>query len=246
MTAPAIYSTRIRHARTEPVRNTFEYTSYSWYVDVDDLPRLPGWLRPFARFRAEDHFEANLVADEDTLRTRVDAFLAAHGVDLRGGRVTALLNARVLGYVFNPLSVYWCHDTDGSLRCVIAEVHNTYGQRHAYLIRPDGSDRAEVDKQFYVSPFNDVSGRYDMRFPEPGDTLSLNVVLHRGGHAPFTATVHGTRRPATRRTVLRTQLRTPLAPLVVSARIRIQGITLWARGLPVMARPDGRQKETVQ
>ncbi|MDJ0429145.1 DUF1365 family protein, partial [Rhodococcus fascians] len=70
------------------------------------------------------------------------------------GTVTALLNARVLGYVFNPLSVYWCHDVDGSLRCVIAEVHNTYGQRHSYLIRPDGSDRAEVDKQFYVSPFN--------------------------------------------------------------------------------------------
>ncbi|MBC2640117.1 MULTISPECIES: DUF1365 family protein [unclassified Rhodococcus (in: high G+C Gram-positive bacteria)] len=246
MTAPAIYSTRIRHARTEPVRNTFEYSSYSWYVDVDDLPRLPRWLRPFARFRAEDHFEANLATGDDTLRTRVDAFLAARGVDLRGGRVTSLLNARVLGYVFNPLSVYWCHGTDGNLRCVIAEVHNTYGQRHAYLIRPDGSDRAEVDKQFYVSPFNDVGGRYDMRFPEPGDTLSLNVVLHRDGHAPFTATVRGKRQPATRRTVLRTQLRTPLAPLVVSARIRIQGITLWARGLPVMARPDGRQKETVQ
>lgn len=196
MTAPAIYSTRIRHARTEPVRNTFEYSSYSWYVDVDDLPRLPRWLRPFARFRAEDHFEANLATGDDTLRTRVDAFLAARGVDLRGGRVTSLLNARVLGYVFNPLSVYWCHGTDGNLRCVIAEVHNTYGQRHAYLIRPDGSDRAEVDKQFYVSPFNDVGGRYDMRFPEPGDTLSLNVVLHRDGHAPFTATVRGKRQPA--------------------------------------------------
>ncbi|MBV6762371.1 DUF1365 domain-containing protein [Rhodococcus sp. USK10] len=246
MTAPAIYSTRIRHARTEPVRNSFEYASYSWYVDVDALPRLPRWLGPFARFRAEDHFEPDPAAAADTLRSRVDAFLAGHGVDLRGGRVTALVNARVLGYVFNPLSVYWCHDADGSLRCVIAEVHNTYGQRHGYLIRPDGDDRAEVDKQFYVSPFNDVSGRYDMRFPEPGDTLSLNVVLHRDGHGPFTATVRGTRQPATSRTVLRTQLRTPLAPLVVSARIRIQGITLWARGLPVMARPDGRQKETVQ
>ncbi|MEV0945022.1 DUF1365 family protein [Rhodococcus sp. NPDC049939] len=245
MTSPAIYSTRIRHSRLEPVRNSFEYTSYNWFVDLDALPRLPRWLRPFARFRAEDHLEPCSDGTPDTLRRRIDAFLIAHDVDLRGGRVTALLNARVLGYVFNPLSVYWCHGLDGNLRCVVAEVHNTYGQRHSYLIEPDADARAEVDKQFYVSPFNDVSGRYDMRLPEPNATLALSVVLNRGGHAPFTASVRGTRQTPTVRTILRTQLRFPLAPLVVSARIRIQGITLWARGLPVMDR-SGHQKEKAQ
>ena len=79
-----------------------------------------------------------------------------------------LAHARVLGYVFNPLTVYWCHRPDGTLACVVAEVHNTYRQRHAYLLPADDRGRAEVPKQFYVSPFYPVDGRYRMSLPEPG------------------------------------------------------------------------------
>lgn len=239
---PAIYWTRIRHVRAEPVRHAFEYRSYSWFVDLDELPRTPWWLRPFAGFRAEDHLDAP-GAD---LRDRVDAFLVARGVDLHGGRVTALLNARVLGYVFNPLSLYWCHDDTGALRCVLAEVHNTYGQRHCYLVYPDDRGNAHVDKRFYVSPFHDVTGRYAMHCPEPHRDLTVSVVLHRDGHAPFAATMRGRRHPATPASLLRAQLRAPLAPLMVSVRIRLQGITLWARGVPVTARPDDRRQERVR
>lgn len=231
----AIYNTVIRHVRTEPVAKSFEHRSYSWLVDIDELPRLPRWLAPFARFEGRDHLFGD---DGDSLRRRVDSFLADNGVDLAGGRVTALLNARVLGYVFNPLSVFWCHDAAGRLDCVIAEVHNTYGQRHAYLVRLDGRQRAVTEKRFYVSPFNDVSGEYAMRLPEPDAQLALSVVLHREGHDPFIATMRGESIPASPANVARTQLRAPLAPLVVAARIRIKGIGLWARGLPVMPRPE--------
>ena len=120
----ALYRTRITHLRRAPVHHYFEHRSYSWYVDIDRLPELPRWLRPFARFDASDHFDGE---PDDTLRERIDGFLADRGIDLRGGTVTALLQARVLGYVFNPLSLYWCHDADGVLRHVVAEVHNTYG-----------------------------------------------------------------------------------------------------------------------
>ncbi|NLE82422.1 MAG: DUF1365 domain-containing protein [Rhodococcus sp.] len=243
---PSIYATTIRHTRTEPIHNSFEYTSNSWYIDLDDVPVLPRWLRLFAGFRPEDHLEPTTDGTPDTLRGRVDTFLASRGVSLGGGRITALLNARALGYVFDPLTLYWCHEVDGTLRCVVAEVHNTYGGRHSYLLEPDETGRACADKEFYVSPFNDVSGRYEMRLPEPGDTLTSTVVLHREGHSPFSATVHGTRHDVTTATVLKTQLRTPLAPLVVSARIRLQGIALWARGLPVVPRPTVRRRETVQ
>lgn len=243
---PSIYTTTIRHTRTEPVHNSFEYTSNSWYIDLDDMPVPPRWLRPFVGFRPEDHLAPPAAGTPDTLRGRVDALLASRGVVLHGGRVTALLNARVLGYVFDPLSLYWCHDIDGTLRCVVAEVHNTYGGRHSYLLELDETGRARADKQFYVSPFNDVSGRYEMSLPEPGDTLTSTVVLHREGRAPFSATVRGTRHDVTTATVLKTQLRTPLAPLMVSAHIRMQGIALWARGLPVVPRPSTREKETVR
>jgi len=104
---PAIYRTRITHVRRAPVQHRFDYRGYSWYIDIDDLPALPGLLRPFARFDARDHLSGG---EEDTLRHRVDAFLAENGISLPGGRITALLQARVLGYVFNPLSLFWCHD----------------------------------------------------------------------------------------------------------------------------------------
>lgn len=238
---PSLYATRIRHVRKEPIANDFEYRSYSWLIDVDELPTLAPALRPFARFDARDHFDG----PETTLRGRVDRVLGEHGLNIDGGRVIALLNARVLGYVFNPLSLYWCHDRDGALRSVIAEVHNTYGGRHAYVIHTDAAGRATTDKKFYVSPFNEVDGHYTMAFPEPGESLSATIVLHRDGHEPFVASMHGRRKPATTANIARAQLRMPVAPLAVSARIRAQGIKLWAKGLPVVPRTPTDERQEV-
>jgi len=234
---PAIYRTTITHCRQVPVHHSFEYRSYSWYVDVDDLPRLPWWLRPFARFRADDHF-SNGNPQHGSLRERLSAFFADRDLAAPEGRITALLQARVLGYVFNPLSVFWCHDPDGRLRHVIAEVHNTYGERHAYLLPP--ADLPVVTpKNFYVSPFNPVDGYYLVRAPRPDTEVNISVALHRDhqqAFPEFTANMRGRRRPATTRQVAIMQIISPLAPFVVAARIRIQGIKLWLRRLPVVPR----------
>ncbi|MBJ8346777.1 DUF1365 domain-containing protein [Antrihabitans sp. YC2-6] len=238
---PALYSTRIRHVRTAPLRNEFEYRSYSWFVDVDELPRLPLWLRPFAQIRAADHLEP----PGTDLRSRVETVLARNDIHFAGGRITALLNARVLGHVFNPLSVFWCRSDSGELRAVVAEVHNTYGQRHAYVVEPSESGRATTEKRFYVSPFNDVSGEYELSVPEPDAELAVRIVLRRDGTEPFFAGMDGTREPVTIANVVRAQLRRPVAPLAVSARIRKQGIALWARGLPVVPRPDAKRAQEV-
>jgi uncharacterized protein len=233
---PAIYRTTITHCRRAPVHHAFEYRSYSWYVDIDELPRLPWWLRPFARFDPADHF-SDTPADppHGSLRDRIRAFFADRDLPAPDGRITALLQARVLGYVFNPLSVFWCHDRDGRLRHVIAEVHNTYGERHAYLLPP--ADLPVVTaKEFYVSPFNQVDGYYLVQAPRPHDEVGITVALHRDRRPEFTATLRGRRRPATTREVAITQIISPLAPLMVAARIRIQGIKLWLRRVPVVPR----------
>jgi DUF1365 family protein len=228
----ALYDTRVRHVRTTPLRNAFTYRSYQWLVDLDALPTLPRMLRPFARFESRDH----LGDPTRSLRANVDGYLAAHGIDLGGGSIRMLTNARVLGYAFNPLTVYWCHLADGTLRCVIAEVHNTYGQRHRYLLRTDDRGRAEVGKQFYVSPFYEIAGRYTMSLPEPAETLQLNITLHTPEGATFVASVRGERRPAHGLSLLRLLLGRPWATAAVSARIRLQGIKLYLRGLPVFPR----------
>ncbi len=231
-TAASIYDVEIHHVRATPVENAFHYRSYQWLVDLDALPSLPRLLRPFARFESRDH----LGDPGRSLRENVDGYLAENGIDLRGGQIRMLANARVLGYVFNPLSVYWCHDRDGSLRCVIAEVHNTYGQRHRYLLQTNERGLAETAKQFYVSPFYEVAGRYTMSLPEPGERLRLQITLHPPQGATFAASVQGRRRPARGLSLVRMLLGRPWTTAVVSIRIRWQGIKLYARGLPVVPR----------
>ncbi|MGX1160734.1 hypothetical protein FBY31_0894 [Arthrobacter sp. SLBN-100] len=237
-----IYRTSISHVRHTPLKNSFTYRSYSWFLDVDELPRLPFLLRPLAVFRAGDH-----LGDPDaTIRSNVERYLRTQGIEPDGGPIHMLTSARVFGYVFNPLTLFWCHRADGGLGSVVAEVHNTYGERHCYLLRTDPSGRASVPKAFYVSPFNDVDGQYRMKLPAPGERLAVSIVLEREGHRPFIATVDGKRRPATLRNILAAAFTVPAAPLLVSALIRIQGITLWARRLPVIARPHHPSQEAVQ
>lgn len=224
MTA-ALYECVVRHRRTAPLRHEFAYRTYLWLVDVDDLPRHR-WL---ARFEARDH-----AGDPArTIRANLEDFLAGHGIALGGGTVRMLTNARVLGHVFNPLTVYWCHDAAGRLVAIVAEVHNTYGGRHRYLIDPA---EQTAGKTFYVSPFFAVDGRYRMRLPEPGGRLALSIVLERDGGTPFVATLTGRPRPATTRALLAVASRHPLVTRLVSLRIRVQGIRLYLKGLPIIRR----------
>ncbi|MDJ0319978.1 DUF1365 domain-containing protein [Pseudarthrobacter sp. PS3-L1] len=241
-TSAAIYRTSIAHVRTSPLRNAFTYRSYSWFVDVDHLPQLPAFLRPLAGFRVSDH----LGDPQGSFRGNVETFLRARGFDVDGGRITMLTSARVLGHVFNPLTLFWCHRPGGELQCVIAEVHNTYGERHCYVLETDERGRASVPKEFYVSPFNDVSGQYRMKLPEPTDRLAVAIVLEREGQKPFVATMDGSRSPATTTNVLRAAAAVPLAPLRAVVQIHWQGIRLWARRLPIIKRPHHPSQEAVQ
>ena len=233
MVAPALYEVAVRHVRIAPIQHEVRARSFLWLVDLDALPSLPRPLRALARFRAADH----LGNPQRSLRQNIDALLAEHGIDLAGGRVRMLASPRVLGHVFNPLSLFWCHGAEGSLSCVVAEVQNTYGGRHAYVLRTDECGRASVPKQFYVSPFFPVDGHYTMRLPEPDDALDVVVTLHRPDEPPFVATMHGARRPATLREVLRLSLRHPTVTRLTVAKIHLHGIALWLRRVRVVRRP---------
>lgn len=223
--------TDIRHTRLAPVRHGFRYRGHSWLIDADRMPRLPWWSRPFVGFDAGDH----LGEPGGSLRSAVDGYLAGHGIDLRGGRVLVLAGARAFGYVFDPLTLYWCRDRDGDPVCVIAEVRNTYGGTHRYLLRPDGDGHARVGKEFYVSPFNPVAGEYRLTVPEPDDRLRVSITLVTD-RPMFVATVTGRCVPATTGAIARAVLTDPFPSLLVAARIRWQGLRLWFRGLPVVPR----------
>ena len=231
---PALVVGRVSHRRVGPVRHSFRHRAYQWLVDLDTIPDLPFYLRPFARFDSGDH----LGDPTRPIKANVEHFLRAHGVELgTGSRVLMLANARVLGHVFNPLSVFWCYDATGALACIVAEVHNTYGERHAYLLRPDDDGKATHDKELYVSPFFDVRGRYQLRFELSPDRVATTVTLQRDNSRAFAATFIGRPRPASSGVVLRQLIRHPLMPQRVSALIRMHGIWLWLRRLPIQRRP---------
>ena len=172
---PGRFETTIRHTRRTPFTRTFEHSSTFWLVDLDDLPDH-GTL---ARFEARDH----LGSPDRSLRDNVEAFLADNGVSLgeRGGRILMAAHPRSLGHCFNPISVFWCFDDAGAQAGVVVEVHNTYGDRHAYLVHPDEQGRARTAKAMYVSPFHGVDGTYDIAVPVPTDRLHVAVTLR--GHS---------------------------------------------------------------
>jgi len=239
---PALVAGQVTHRRPGPVRHAFRHRIYQWLIDLDDVPFQPWYLRAFARFSSADH----LGDPRQPIKRNVENYLALHGIRLGdGGQVLMLANARVLGYVFDPLSVFWCYASDGILTCVIAEVHNTYGERHAYLLRPDGAGAAVTDKALYVSPFFDVSGSYGLRFTLRPDLVSVTVTLRRQGTVAFTAAFRGRPEPATRQALARLLIRQPLMTQRVSALIRVHGIWLWLHRLPTRYRPHHLRQQGV-
>lgn len=237
---PGRFETTIRHTRRTPVKRTFEHHSTFWLVDLDELPDH-GHL---ARFEARDH----LGSPDRSLRDNVESFLADQDVSLGSGvpgrpagRILMAAHPRSLGHCFNPISVFWCVDDFGAQAAVVVEVHNTYGDRHAYLVHPDEQGRARTDKQMYVSPFHGVDGWYDVAVPLPTDRLHIAVTL--GDHdndiapdtGPFSASLTGTRTEMSLRHSLGGAMRD-------SVLIRVHGIWLWARRLPIRPRPTHHQE----
>ena len=201
-------STTSRSATCGPIRcvTSVRHRSHLWFVDLDDLPQLPRGLRWLARFESRDH----LGDPTRTLRANLDDYLAEHGIDLHGGRITMLANAAQPRLRLQPAVAVLVSRRDGAVVCVVAEVHNTYGQRHRYLLRPDDGGRAEAAKEFYVSPFYPVDGYYRMSVPGARRQLAVTITLHRPDGAPFVAI--GARvaaRPAGRTPALATALRHP-------------------------------------
>ncbi|CAN5809054.1 DUF1365 domain-containing protein [soil metagenome] len=236
---PALVDGVVTHDRRVPLRHRFRYRMYQWLIDVDAPPRLPRWLHPFAAFDSADH----LGSPRRTIRANLETFCAAAGVDVTGGRIVMLANARVLGHVFDPLSVFWCLDDAGAVRCVVAEVHNTYGERHAYLLDVDAAGRASTDKAFYVSPFFTVDGRYDLRFLLDRDRVATTIRLRQGDRSVFSAAFTGAVRPATPARLMSLLARRPFMTQRVSLLIRIHGSWLWLRRLPVVPRKAHRHQE---
>jgi DUF1365 family protein len=233
----ALYVGRVLHARLGGTTHGFRYPIYQHLVDLADLPaldassRIFGWnRRRLVTFRDTDHFaDASRGVGENLATT-----LAAHGI-AAPARVRLLTQCRVLGYVFNPVSLYFCDDADGRRTAIVAEVNNTFGERHCYVLGAGG--RVHEKKVFHVSPFMPLDGTYEFEIGEPGDTLEIRIDLRRQGTRVFTSRLSLERRPWTDRTLARVLVTHPLMPWQVTAAIHRQAFALWRKRLRYYPKP---------
>lgn len=222
------YATRVSHTRHTPWRRTFRHRSHLWLVDLDRVPEPGRWAWLRGHFSSRDHFDGTA----PSIRAALDSYLLDHGLDLRGGKALMAAQPRALGHCFNPISVHWVwRDPRGSGTpdATVVEVHNTYGDRHAYLIPADVRGRGDVAKAMYVSPFHGTDGHYRVTAPPPTvDRIRLAVSLHADDGSRFDASLTGDAAPAPP---------VALASLRGALLIRLHGIRIWFRGLPVQPRP---------
>lgn len=230
---PGIYATVIRHTRRVPFRRTFTHRAHTWLVDLDRLPDHGRWSFAYGSFEARDH----LGEPDRSIRANVEAFLGRSGIALDGGRILLATQPRAWGYCFNPISVYWCFHAAGTLAATIVEVHNTYGDRHAYVLQTDHRGDGTVAKQMYVSPFHSDGGTYRVHAPVPHTHLDIGVALHTDDGALFSASLSG--HPAHSRSAT---WGAAVAALRGAALIRLHGWWLWLRRLRVHPRPAHHQE----
>lgn len=239
-----LYVGETTHHRFAPRPHRFRYRLFQILVDVDRFQdRDAGlWTLREGRlglfsFTARDHG----ARDGSPLRAWVEARLADAGLACQAGSIGLLCFPRVLGFVFNPLSIFLVRDRAGRLEAVIYEVNNTFGQTHAYVVPAVGAavERHAADKVFYVSPFYRVEGGYRFRLKPPETDFDLTIVKATDGHVDFNARQWGRRQPVTNAALLRLFVAMPFLTLGVVAAIHWQALILWFKGAPFGARPPG-------
>jgi DUF1365 family protein len=240
---PALYLSTVMHRRLGDFPYRFSYPVFSLLLDIDQLEASATRLLRIDRagllsFQRRDHGPR----DGSALRPWAEGILGSAGIHLDGGSIHLLCFPRLLGYVFNPLSVWYCRHRDGSLRAVIAEVSNTFGERHCYLLHDAGRPmswpaRAQAHKCFHVSPLLGMQCDYRFQFDEPGSELRVVIRQSEQGEPRLIASQIGRALPLTDRALLRALLRTPLMPFKVMAAIHWQALKIWLRGARFHPKP---------
>jgi DUF1365 family protein len=240
VTTSALYVGRVAHRRFAPKDHQLTYPTFQLLLDLDETRALGRslWLFSIGQFNMfshhdRDHGDGCAVS----LRAWVAAKLVESGVSAELGRIQLLAMPRMLGFVFNPVSLYYCHDVAGDLVAVIYEVHNTFGERHSYVqaALDSGSRRQRHAraKSFRVSPFMPMDLVYDFELHLPGEALRNTIdVRTKSGERLLTATFAGHRRPLNDRNLLAVFVQYPLLTLGVVAAIHWQALKLWLKGVP--------------
>ncbi|MCE9501979.1 MAG: DUF1365 domain-containing protein, partial [Leptospira sp.] len=200
----ALYECTVMHHRLEPIQNRFVYKIYFFYVDLDEIDALHSSLILFSRnrpnlfiFRDSDHLNLG----KPILKENIVEYLRTNGIELNKGKIFLVTNARTFGYIFNPVSFYYCFDEQGNPVCAIPEVGNTFGEMKPYLLenkdKQEDGFRKIVEKYFYVSPFIELDSLFDFNLKIPAEKIHIGIDDYKDGKKIFISAVSGTRKELT-------------------------------------------------
>jgi DUF1365 family protein len=239
---PLIGMGQVRHTRLRPAQHAFAYRTFFVVLPMRTLRQHGDAALAINRagllsFHDQDHGDGRTAAQGGALAW-MEETLRAHGIDDADGEIWLHTYPRVLGYVFKPVSFWYCHRQDGSLRAIVAEVNNTFGERHCYLLdQPRWGAELTADKVFHVSPFCKVEGIYRFRFLRT-DTHVVARIAHDDAHGPLILTsVSGELQLATRKAQWQALLQHPLMSLMVIVRIHWHALQLWLKRVPFFSKP---------
>lgn len=240
-----LYTGWVSHKRVKPRAHGFRYRCYWLALDLDELPHLDRRLRWFSvnRWNVFSFYERDHGDATEGLRAAIAKLLDAAGLGCNWGSIRLLCMPRVLGFVFNPLSIYFCHDPDGDLRAIVYEVNNTFGQRHSYLIatpEAGGLSRTVTQrchKRLYVSPFMEMAMTYRFAVRPLADDIGVTIRGDDASGPVIAAAMAGQRLQLTDGALLRVFAAIPLVTLKVVAGIHWEALRLWLKGVPLVSRP---------
>ena len=245
--AAALYVGQVMHARLKPIGHRFSYRVMSLLIDLDRLADADRQSPLFGVNRAalySFHEADHGKRDGSSLRAYAQHCAAERGIDLTGGRVLLLCYPRLLGYAFNPLSVYFCYRADGELALLIYEVRNTFGDIHSYVLPvtsgeiSDAGVRQRQDKLFYVSPFIEMAMRYHFRVLPPGERVQLRILETDRKGPVLAATFNGHCRTLNTAELLRAFFALPLVTVKIMAAIHWEALRLWLKGAWLVPRNE--------
>jgi hypothetical protein len=248
---PRIAFGQVVHQRLRPVRHRFAYPVFFLRVPLSQLDRMASRWLSVDRWNLFSLMRRDFGPRDGTdLEAWARGLLAAHGLAAADGEIVLQAFPRMLGYVFNPIALWHCHDRAGRLRAVICEVSNTFGERHNYLVahadaRPiEAVDWLTARKALHVSPFCEVTGHYRFRFGGGEVAPVARIDYHDAEGCLLVTALRGKDEALSDARLLRTFFAYPLMTLAVTARIHWQALRLWARNVPWFSKPDPPLKET--